>query len=84
MPGPARRARPPPSWDRVTTSEQDSEQDYGSGVLDLTYPPILLTARTLMYGIDMRFDLQGQHHIPRRGGAVIARLAVGGMHSPRR
>mgnify|MGYP003465825403 FL=1 len=39
---------------------------------DLTYPPIILTAKTLFKVLGMNFQYSGTEHIPRTGGAIIA------------
>lgn len=39
---------------------------------DLTYPPIVVTAKTLFKVLGLRFDLSGTHHVPREGGALLA------------
>jgi 1-acyl-sn-glycerol-3-phosphate acyltransferase len=41
-------------------------------VRDLVYPPVILAARGLFAGLGLRFHVQGAHHVPRRGGAVLA------------
>lgn len=41
-------------------------------VRDLTYPPIIVTARALFKVLGLRFQLSGTHHVPRQGGAVLA------------
>ncbi len=42
------------------------------GVRDLTYPPIIATAKTLFWLFDLRIQTSGTHHVPRQGGAVLA------------
>lgn len=39
---------------------------------DITYPPIILTAKGLFRAMDLRFQLSGTEHIPRSGGALLA------------
>jgi len=39
---------------------------------DLTYPPIIGTAKTLFRLLGMRFQTSGTEHIPREGGAILA------------
>jgi len=39
---------------------------------DITYPPIILTARAGFKLLGLRFQMQGTEHIPRSGGAVLA------------
>ena len=41
-------------------------------VRDLTYPPIIVTARTLFKLLGLKFQMSGTQHIPREGGAVLA------------
>jgi 1-acyl-sn-glycerol-3-phosphate acyltransferase len=44
---------------------------------DLTYPPILLTAKTLFKLRGWKFQMTGLEHIPREGGAVLASNHIG-------
>lgn len=39
---------------------------------DLSYPPIILTAKALFKALDLRFDMTGTENIPRDGGALLA------------
>lgn len=39
---------------------------------DLTYPPVIVTAKTLFKALDLKFQMSGTEHVPTRGGAVIA------------
>jgi 1-acyl-sn-glycerol-3-phosphate acyltransferase len=39
---------------------------------DITYPPIILTAKTLFRALGQRFDMTGTEHVPREGGALLA------------
>ncbi|WP_193613003.1 lysophospholipid acyltransferase family protein [Nocardioides lijunqiniae] len=39
---------------------------------DITYPPIILTAKTLFRALGQRFDLTGTEHVPREGGVLLA------------
>jgi 1-acyl-sn-glycerol-3-phosphate acyltransferase len=41
-------------------------------VRDLTYPPIVLAAKTAVKAMGMDLRLSGSEHIPRQGGAVLA------------
>jgi 1-acyl-sn-glycerol-3-phosphate acyltransferase len=41
-------------------------------VRDLVYPPVILVARGLFAALGLRFTIEGTHHVPREGGAVIA------------
>ncbi len=38
---------------------------------ELVYPPVIATARAFFKALDLRFDIQGTEHVPRRGGALI-------------
>ncbi|WP_185995549.1 lysophospholipid acyltransferase family protein [Nocardioides campestrisoli] len=44
---------------------------------DITYPPIILTAKTVFRVLGQKFDIQGVEHIPRQGGALMAFNHVG-------
>lgn len=39
---------------------------------DLTYPPIIVTAKSLFKVLGMSFQTSGTEHIPREGGAILA------------
>lgn len=39
---------------------------------DITYPPTIVTAKTLFKLLGMKFNIKGGEHIPRTGGAVLA------------
>ncbi|MFO6451635.1 MULTISPECIES: lysophospholipid acyltransferase family protein [unclassified Aeromicrobium] len=39
---------------------------------DLTYPPIIGTAKTLFKVLGMSFQTSGTEHVPREGGAILA------------
>jgi 1-acyl-sn-glycerol-3-phosphate acyltransferase len=39
---------------------------------DLTYPPIIVTAKVLFRALGLRFQMTGTEHVPRRGGALLA------------
>lgn len=41
-------------------------------MLDLTYPPIIVTAKIGFRALGLRFQLSGTEHIPRKGGALLA------------
>lgn len=41
-------------------------------MLDLTYPPIIVTAKAAFRALGLRFQLHGTEHIPREGGALLA------------
>jgi 1-acyl-sn-glycerol-3-phosphate acyltransferase len=38
---------------------------------DLVYPPVVGLCRTAFKAMDLRIDLKGEEHVPRRGGAVL-------------
>lgn len=38
---------------------------------ELVYPPVIATARAWFKALDLRFDIEGTEHVPRRGGAVL-------------
>ena len=44
---------------------------------DITYPPVILTAKTLFKLLGMRFQTSGTEHIPRSGGAILAANHIG-------
>ncbi len=44
---------------------------------DLVYPPVVAAARTLFRALDLRFDVGGAEHVPRRGGAVLVSNHIG-------
>ncbi|SBT46430.1 lysophospholipid acyltransferase family protein [Micromonospora auratinigra] len=39
---------------------------------ELVYPPVITAAKTLFRVLDMRLTVEGSHHVPRTGGAVLA------------
>lgn len=39
---------------------------------DLVYPPVILTAKGVFRALGLIFDISGEQHIPREGGAVLA------------
>jgi len=39
---------------------------------DLTYPPVIITAKAAFKAIGLRFQMTGTEHIPRTGGALLA------------
>ncbi len=39
---------------------------------DITYPPIIVTARIAFKALGLRFQMAGTEHIPRTGGALLA------------
>lgn len=38
---------------------------------ELVYPPVIATARAWFKALDLRFDIQGTEHVPRKGGALL-------------
>ncbi|HEX5567287.1 MAG TPA: lysophospholipid acyltransferase family protein [Streptomyces sp.] len=44
---------------------------------ELVYPPVIGAAHTLFKALDLRLDIEGTEHIPRRGGAVLASNHIG-------
>lgn len=46
-------------------------------MLDLTYPPIIVTAKTLFRVLGQRFEMTGTEHVPREGGALLAVNHIG-------
>ena len=40
--------------------------------IDVVYPPVIMTARTMFMGLNLKFDTTGEENLPRRGGAVLA------------
>ena len=41
-------------------------------VRDLTYPPVIVTAKLAFRALGLRFQMTGTEHIPRTGGALLA------------
>ncbi|WP_433312196.1 lysophospholipid acyltransferase family protein [Micromonospora sp. CA-269861] len=39
---------------------------------ELVYPPVIATAKTLFRVLDLKITIEGAHHVPRTGGAVLA------------
>ncbi len=44
---------------------------------DITYPPVILTAKTLFKVLGMKFKVSGSEHIPKTGGAILAANHIG-------
>lgn len=44
---------------------------------DITYPPVIVTAKTLFKVLGMKFQTSGTEHIPREGGAILASNHIG-------
>ena len=39
---------------------------------ELVYPPVIAAAKTMFRVLDLRLTVEGAHHVPRTGGAVMA------------
>ncbi|MGC4807107.1 lysophospholipid acyltransferase family protein [Micromonospora sp. DT233] len=39
---------------------------------ELVYPPVITAAKTMFRVLDLRLRVEGKHHVPRTGGAVMA------------
>ncbi|MFR9778699.1 lysophospholipid acyltransferase family protein [Micromonospora sp. MS34] len=39
---------------------------------ELVYPPVIAAAKTMFRVLDLRLTVEGSHHVPRSGGAVMA------------
>ena len=39
---------------------------------ELVYPPVIAAAKTMFRVLDLRLTIEGSHHVPRTGGAVMA------------
>ena len=46
-------------------------------MLDITYPPIIVSAKVLFRLLGLRFQLSGTEHVPTEGGALLAVNHVG-------
>ena len=46
-------------------------------MLDLTYPPVILTAKTAFRVLGQRFVMSGTQHVPRKGGVMLAVNHIG-------
>lgn len=44
---------------------------------DLVYPPVISLTRAVFAGLGLRFTIEGAHHLPRSGGAVVASNHIG-------
>ncbi len=44
---------------------------------DITYPPVIVTAKTLFKLLGMKFQMSGTEHVPRTGGAILAANHIG-------
>src|SRR5918998_3372772 len=39
---------------------------------ELVYPPVIAAAKTMFRVLDLKITIEGAHHVPRTGGAVMA------------
>jgi 1-acyl-sn-glycerol-3-phosphate acyltransferase len=46
-------------------------------MVEAVYPPVIGLARVVFRGLGLRFDISGEDHVPRTGGAVMAINHVG-------
>jgi 1-acyl-sn-glycerol-3-phosphate acyltransferase len=46
-------------------------------VADLVYPPVVVAIKLLWKYLGLQFDFQGDHHIPRKGGAILSINHIG-------
>jgi 1-acyl-sn-glycerol-3-phosphate acyltransferase len=46
-------------------------------MLDLTYPPIIVAAKTLFRALGQDFQMTGTEHVPRKGGVLLAVNHIG-------
>ena len=44
---------------------------------DVTYPPIIVTAKTAFRALGQRFQMTGTEHVPREGGVLLAYNHIG-------
>ncbi len=44
----------------------------GRTIRDISYPPVIVTAKVLFRALGLRFQLHGTEHVPREGGALLA------------
>ncbi|MFR9725615.1 lysophospholipid acyltransferase family protein [Streptomyces sp. MS19] len=44
---------------------------------EFVYPPVIAVARTMFKALDLRLDVDGSDHVPRRGGAVLVSNHIG-------
>ena len=44
---------------------------------DLVYPPVVVAIKLLWKYLGLQFDFQGDHHIPRKGGAILSINHIG-------
>jgi 1-acyl-sn-glycerol-3-phosphate acyltransferase len=44
---------------------------------ELVYPPVISAAHTMFKALDLRIDMKGTEHIPRKGGAVLVSNHIG-------
>ena len=43
---------------------------------DVTYPPIIVTAKTAFKVLGQRIELSGTDHVPRKGGVLLAEVGL--------
>ncbi|MDT0202425.1 lysophospholipid acyltransferase family protein [Nocardioides sp. AE5] len=46
-------------------------------MLDITYPPIIMSAKVAFKALGLRFQLSGTEHVPRKGGVLLACNHIG-------
>ena len=46
-------------------------------MLDITYPPIILTAKTAFRALGQTFQMTGTENVPRKGGVLLAVNHIG-------
>ena len=44
---------------------------------EIVYPPVVVAIKTLWKYLGLKFDFQGQEHLPKHGGAVLAINHIG-------
>lgn len=50
---------------------------YATIMRDVTYPPVIWSAKALFKLLGMKFQTSGTHHIPTHGGAILAANHIG-------
>jgi 1-acyl-sn-glycerol-3-phosphate acyltransferase len=48
-----------------------------AGMRDLTYPPVIVAAKTAFRALGQRFQMSGTEHVPRSGGVLLACNHIG-------
>jgi len=56
----------------VNTLRPHGPLGYGVAVRDITYPPIILTAKAAFRALNLTFRISGDERVPTTGGAVLA------------